>query len=155
MTIENSLERIATSLEVIVKAIQTENGCICANSEPVAETPKKKAAPKKAPKVEEPAPVVEAEVVEEVEAEDDARKIVPQLHQHRLVQPIFRVDIRQHLWGQGAFLGEGATRSHVHQQEGCDDQQKQRRNRNGDASKDEAKHACLFLRGGRPKKGRP
>lgn len=71
MTIENSLERIATSLEAIVKAIPTENGCTCENAEPVAEAPKKKPAPKKAPKVEEPAPVVEAEVVEEVEAEDD------------------------------------------------------------------------------------
>lgn len=65
MTIENSLERIATALEAIVGAIPTET-CKCAEATPEtpAKTPAKKSAAKKsAPKQEapvEPTPQVEA-----------------------------------------------------------------------------------------------
>lgn len=75
MTIENSLERIATALEAIVGAIPTET-CKCAETAPV-ETPKapaKKAAAKKsAPKQEtpaEPTPQIEAPVEPEVVDDD-------------------------------------------------------------------------------------
>ena len=78
MTIENSLERIATALEAIVGAIPTET-CKCAEAtlETPAKTPAKKSAAKKsAPKQEapvEPTPQVEAtpQAVEPEVIEDD------------------------------------------------------------------------------------
>lgn len=78
MTIENSLERIATALETIAAAIPTEIAdapCTCnATTEAPVEAPKKKSTKKSAPKQEAPTPVkpevVEA-VVEAVVEEDD------------------------------------------------------------------------------------
>ncbi len=73
MSIEQSLEKIATSLEKLVAMAESESstGCNCAKAEEPKKEPAKKPAKKQAkPEVEEtPAPVVEAEIVEEAPAD--------------------------------------------------------------------------------------
>ncbi|MPL90513.1 hypothetical protein SDC9_36565 [bioreactor metagenome] len=77
----------------------------------------------------------------EIEGADDAPDIGGDLPPQRLVEPVFGVQVRQHLGRQAALLGEGAARRRVHQQEGQDDEQQERRDRDGQTLEDVDDHA--------------